>query len=163
MVCNGCNEDVPFIHKQHCLSCLWRKGTPTGLMFVNCVNCGVLKPSDMFKGKDRTCSLCRRLISVTRTRYSHKLDISKELMIEPGGVCISCGNSYPLDAFPKNSFDCIYCWGARSLVEVVKVCGQFDFQQACRVCGVVSLASSFPMGRLTCRSCINRENGKSRI
>ena len=164
MKCAGCNEAVDFLYKQLCLKCLWRNVTPPGIQFRVCANCRVPKPVDMFKGNDSTCSLCRKLMIVVKVRYSHKMQISQATMLGARNdnyvECMSCGLEFHIAQFPRNSFECAHCWGIRSLTELVRVNGVYDAEVRCFRCYDLTYLSQLPVGRLICRKCINKENGK---
>jgi hypothetical protein len=153
-----------FKYKELTINELWVKITPVEIAFRACVNCSYSKPVDRFKGKDKTCLLCRRLISVTKTRYSHRMDISQATMLDVGPLdktilCRSCGVYNSLNWFPPNSFECVICFGYRNVTEIVRIGESYDGYFTCKACGGLVLFSQMPFGRLTCRPCINRRNG----
>jgi hypothetical protein len=153
-----------FTYKGMTITELWRKITPVEIAVRICVNCTTEKPVDRFKGKDKTCLLCRKLISVTKTRYSHKMEISQLVMLDADvsmltAVCRSCDLIYHLEHFPRNSFECDNCFGFRSVAEVVRIGESYDGHFTCLECEGWVLLSEMPFGRLICRPCINRRNG----
>lgn len=165
MKCSKCSHYSRVLHKGYCLNCLWNIITPCGIAFRMCINCGVTKPVDMYKGNDSTCTLCRKLITVTSTRFSHKQELSMATMLDANihelAWCRTCELPLHIDDFPQNSFECITCWGWRSIIEVVRVGEQFDGYMMCFSCFSEKLLSTYPVGRVTCRSCINKQNASS--
>jgi len=161
MLCSRCGMDT-LTHKGLCLSCLWLNIVPEGVDVSRCVNCGLFKPGERFKGQDNTCMLCRKLMVVTQTRFSHKLEISKETMLsasDGGAICLTCNSIKDIEYFPPNSFECTTCWGIRNLTEIVRVGEKYDDILFCRSCHEEAFISAYPIGRLTCRRCINKANG----
>jgi len=126
-----------------------------------CFSCGVKKPLFTFNGKDNTCKLCRKLITMG-LRYSYKIKLSPASILNATAygeaLCISCQFVYPLRNFADNSYECLRCWQTRCEIELAHYNKGISRNIACRVCRKPKQMKDFAIGRLTCRNCLSQES-----
>lgn len=153
--CAKCGKLSGFIFDGLCIQCSWNTiGQPLKV----CPNCNLGKVHSSFHGKDPVCALCRKLIDMG-LHYGHKLSkgLSRSTIFETGEEvvrCRSCNHLVNLDDFPINSFECWYCYGTRALTELQHHIPIWDTLLKCVRCEKPKKLINYPLGRLTCTSCI---------
>ena len=129
-----------------------------------CQSCSIHKPIATYHGIDNTCNLCRKMLRLN-IKYSHKIKFSAETMLANDGrytVCRTCNRETDLCDMADYSYECKTCWLIRQHVELAKY-SELEFHVKCRRCETPKSVVHFPIGRLTCKSCICDMNANEKV